>query len=264
MPAAVTSPAESTAAMVVSLIDHDTATSTIGRPIWSRTSAESCSVCPMAVNTTESGVTATVVGMGATTVTCARPVAPDEVAVISASPAATPVASPEPSTLTTEVSLEAQSNSASATAWPLRSTASAERCRVSPSISVSAAGDTVTELTIWATDTVALPETTPAVAVMVAVPSPTAVTSPDPLTVAIEAALLDQVTAAPAITCPFWSRTSAVSCTAAPRTVSWVVAGVTVTVVGRGGGRGAGSGVPWPRRRKRTPTGWPTASLPQG
>ncbi|WP_419936887.1 hypothetical protein [Candidatus Palauibacter sp.] len=61
----------------------------------------------------------------------------------------------------------------------------------------------MTELTIWATDTVALPETAPAAAMIVAVPLPAAVTSPDPLTVAIEVALVDQVTAAPAITCPF-------------------------------------------------------------
>ena len=75
----------------------------------------------MEVNTTESGVTATVVGTGATTVTCARPVTPDEVAVISASPAAAPVTRPESSTRATSVSLDAHSNSDSATAWPFAS-----------------------------------------------------------------------------------------------------------------------------------------------
>ena len=244
LPTAVTRPPPSTVATSLSLLDHDTATPTIARPIWSRTSAESCSVCPMAVNTTESGVTSTVVGTGAATVTCARPVTPDEVAVISASPAATPVTRPKSSTRATSVSLDSHSNSAPATAWPLPSTASAERCRVSPSTSVSAAGDTLTELTLWATDTVALPDADPAVAVIVAVPLPAAVTRPEPLTAAIEAALLDQVTAAPAITCPFWSRTSAESCTVSPRAVSWVVAGVTATVVGRGGsGGGVGGSV---------------------
>ena len=71
-----------------------------------------------------------------------------------------------------------------------------------------------------------------------------AVTSPDPLTVATEALLLVQVTPAPAITWPFWSRTSAVNCSVAPKAVSWAVAGVTVTVVGRGGsGGGVGGSV---------------------
>ena len=94
---------------------------------------------------------------------------------------------------------------------------------------------------------VAVPDTPPAVAVMVAVPLPVAVTSPDPSTVATEVALLDQATAAPAIARPFWSRTSAESCTVAPKAASWVVAGVTVTVVGRGGGGVGGSVVPSPQ-----------------
>ena len=147
-----------------------------------------------------------VVGAGATTVSSARPVTPDEVAVISAWPAATPVTRPESSTVATSVSLDAHSNSASAISWPLLSTASAERCRVSPATTVSSAGDTVTELTLWATDTVAVPETDPAVAVIVAVPLPAAVASPWASTVATDGSLLDQVTAAPAITCPVLGR----------------------------------------------------------
>ena len=84
---------------------------------------------------------------------------------------------------------------------------------------------------------------------IVAVPFPAAVARPDPLTVATEALLLVQVTPAPAITWPFWSRTSAESCTVAPKAVSWVVAGVTVTVVGRGasGGGVGGSVIPSPQ-----------------
>ncbi len=93
----------------------------------------------------------------------------------------------------------------------------------------------------------AVPEAPPALAAIVTVPLPAAVTRPDPLTVAIEVVLLDQVTAAPAITCPFWSRTSAESCTVAPRAVSWVVAGVTATVVGRGGRGVGGAVVPSPQ-----------------
>ena len=66
----------------------------------------------------------------------------------------------------------------------------------------ASAGATLTELTTCATVTVALPEAWPDVAVMVAVPLPTAVTSPDASTVATAVALLAQVTVAPAITQP--------------------------------------------------------------
>ena len=54
------------------------------------------------------------------------------------------------------------------------------------------------------------------------------------------------VTAAPAITLPLWSRTSALSWTVAPNAVSSTLAGLTVTAVGRagsGGGGGAGPAV---------------------
>ena len=48
---------------------------------------------------------------------------------------------------------------------------------------------------------------------------------------------------APAITLEFWSRTSALSCTVAPKAASSAVAGLTVTEVGRGGsGTGSGTG----------------------
>ena len=79
------------------------------------------------------------------------------------------------------------------------------------------------------------PPTSPTVAVIVAVPLPTAVTNPEASTVATEASLLDQVTVAPAIACPFWSRTSAESCRVAPTAANSAVAGLSVTVVARGG-----------------------------
>ena len=72
-------------------------------------------------------------------------------------------------------------------------------------------------------------------AAMTAVPLSTAVTKPDWSTVATDALLVFQVTVAPAITSPFWSRTVALSCTVAPSAVSSNVAGFTSTVVGRGG-----------------------------
>ena len=202
LPSAVTNPAESTGATCGSLLAHVTTSSGIGRPIWSRTSAVSRTVSPSASNTTVSGVTATVVGAGTTTTSCARPVTPDEVAETSTSPTATPATNPVPSTTATVVSLDAHENPAPATPWPFASLASATRRSVSPNTSVSAAGVTSTVLTRWATVTVALPEADPAVAVIVAVPFPAAVTRPDPFTVATAVLLLAQVTVTPPMTCP--------------------------------------------------------------
>ena len=107
---------------------------------------------------------------------------------------------------------------------------------------VSADGDTVTERTDCVTVTTAVPDAASAAAVIVAAPVPAAVTKPDAFTVATAVALLVQVTAAPAIACPFWSRTSARSCTVSPSDASSAVAGVTVTVVGRGGSGGGADG----------------------
>ena len=85
----------------------------------------------------------------------------------------------------------------------------------------------------------------PAAAVMVAVPSATAVISPASSTRATRSSLLAQVTETPVMTWPFWSRTSAASCSVSPGEISSGVSGVTVTVVGTGaggGGLGAGAG----------------------
>ena len=60
--------------------------------------------------------------------------------------------------------------------------------------------------------TVAVPLADPDVAVMVAVPSATAVTRPVDETVATEAADDVHVRAAPPIVAPLWSCTEAVSC----------------------------------------------------
>ncbi len=79
-------------------------------------------------------------------------------------------------------------------------------------------------------------------AVTIAVPFPVAVTRPDASTAATEALSLDQVTEAPGIACPFWSRTAARSRAVSPKAVNAAIAGVTVTVVGRGtSGVGVGS-----------------------
>ena len=63
---------------------------------------------------TVSGLTATVVGNGGTTVNSARPVTPDVVAVTAAVPWATDSTSPESSARTTNVSLEDHTNAVTA------------------------------------------------------------------------------------------------------------------------------------------------------
>ena len=66
------------------------------------------------------------------------------------------------------------------------------------------------------TVTVAVAFTDPEIAVMVAVPSATAVTSPDDETVATDSADEVHDTLAPLIVAPFWSLTVAVSWDVAP------------------------------------------------
>ena len=160
--------------------------------------------------------------------------------MIVALPFATAVTSPEASTVATEVSLDSQENVALGTAWPLASSASAVSCTVAPNAASSAAaGDTSTEAADCITVTTADPEALPALAVIVACPSPTPVTRPVASTAATPALLLSQVTVAPVMTLESWSRTSAVSCTVAPNAVNSAAAGLTEIVVGRvvsGGG----------------------------
>ena len=153
------------------------------------------------------------------------------------------------------MSLDTHVNSVSATAWPFASVAAAASRSVSPVNNVSVAGSTATVATACATVTIAVLDTCPAVAVMVAVPLATAVTSPVALAVTKAVLLLDQATATPDMTRPCWSRTSAVS-----RDVSWnavnaTFPGVTTTVVGTGetGGVGSVAGAsPQDRPRART------------
>lgn len=254
LPVAVTRPAPSTVPTRGSLLDHDTDTPAIARPIWSRTSADSFSVCPNAASTTASGVTVIDVGTAAATTTSAPPDTPAAVAVATARPGATPVTSPESSITATVVSLDDHENTASPTARPFASAATAENRTVSPSTIASADPVTVTVLTVCRTVSAALPDASPAVAVIVADPLPVAVTRPAPSTVPTRVSLLDHDTEVLGIDAPCWSRTSAANATVVPTAESSAVAGVTVTVVGRGttgsgsgrGGTGSGSVLPSP------------------
>lgn len=87
------------------------------------------------------------------------------------------------------------------------------------------------------TVTLAVPDLPELVAVMVAEPAATPVTTPLELTVAVAELLVDQVIVWPVITLPFWSFTVAAKVTVAP-TVTEGLDGLTVTVVTTGAGGG--------------------------
>ena len=97
----------------------------------------------------------------------------------------------------------------------------------------------LSELAIWMTAKAAEPEALPEVAEIVAVPTATAIATPELLTVATDVLLLLQLTEAPAIVLPYWSLTEAKNWVVAP-IADWVAdAGDTetevATAVGGGG-----------------------------
>lgn len=113
-----------------------------------------------------------------------------------------------------------------------RVTQDVEVLRSQVATSVSAGGGTATAFTTpGPLSTATVPETVPVVAVIVAEPFATAVTSPEASTAGTAASLVVHATAASAITRPFWSRTSTVSRAVSPRALSAADPGLTVTVV---------------------------------
>jgi len=131
----------------------------------------------------------------AVTVTMDVPVFVSLVAVIVAEPAAIPLASPLALTLTLVVSLLVHVTTRPASALPALSFGVAESCSVPPVSIVAGAGATVTDETGTTVTVMAdVPVFVSLVAVIVAEPGATAVTSPALLTVAIVGALLVQST----------------------------------------------------------------------
>ena len=93
---AVTRPVVSTVATAVSPLDQATVASVIGRPIWSRTSADSRTVSSIAVSVAVSGATVTVAGAGSATSTAKlcvaeSPPGSETLTVTAAAPRAPPV-----------------------------------------------------------------------------------------------------------------------------------------------------------------------------
>jgi hypothetical protein len=150
--------------------------------------------------------------VGSMTVTLEVPPLPSLVAVIVADPVATPVISPAPDTVAMVVALLDHVTARPVSALPAESLVVTVSCRVNPMFTPPDAGDTTTDDTGTSVTVIAaVPLWLSLVAVIVAEPTPTAVTSPLAPTVATPGALLDHVTVRPVSTFPLASFVMAVS-----------------------------------------------------
>src|SRR5712691_7344326 len=224
----VTSPFELTVATAVLLLAHVTVRPVNGLPFASFGVAVSCTVLPSST-LADAGVTVTLATGTGVTVTLDVPVFPSLVAVIVAEPVATPVTSPLPLTVAMAVLLLDEVTTRPGRGFPFASFGVAVSCTVSPTCTLAGDGVTVTLATgTGVTVTLDVPLCPSLVAVIVAEPIATPVTSPLPFTVAMAVLSLDQVTTRPGRGLPFASRGVAVSWTVDP-TATLAGDGVTVT-----------------------------------
>src|SRR4029077_3874498 len=224
----VTSPLPLTVATAVLSLDHVTTRPDNGLPFASFGVAVSCTVKPCCTLAGD-GVTVTEATGTGVTVSAEVPLLPSDVAVIVAVPTATAVTSPLPSTVATAVLSLDQVTTRPDNGLPFASLGVAVSCTVSPTTTLAGDGVTVTEATgAGVTVTLDVPLCPSLVAVMVAEPAATPVTSPLPFTVAADVLLLAQVTTRPVSGLPFASFGVAVSCTVCP-TNTLAGDGVTVT-----------------------------------
>jgi hypothetical protein len=159
----------------------------------------------------------------------AVPDCPPIVAVSLAVPTATAVTRPVPDTVATDAGPMAQVTARPVSTFPLASYAVAVSCAVWPGVRFDVAGVTDTDATAASLAvTVADPVLPPLVAVIVALPAATAVTTPLLETETTPLLLLAQVIARPARTSPLASLSVAVSWAVLPM-VRLVDDGVTVT-----------------------------------
>src|SRR6266568_3300026 len=186
-------------------------------------------VAVIVVEPASSAVTATVATGTGVTVILAVPLCPSLVAVIVAAPVATAVTSPVEFTLAVAVLLLDQLMVRPESGLPFASFGVAVSCTVCPTCTLADAGATATDATgALLTVMLALPLWPSLVAVMVAEPVATAVTSPLELTVATAPFELVHATLRPVSGVPFASFGIAVSCTVPP-VGRLVAAGVTAT-----------------------------------
>src|SRR5258708_18985381 len=171
-----------------------------GWPVPSFTSVKA-SVNPFAVTlATARSLTSAGLVTAAVIVTAALPLCPSLAAVIVAAPAVTPVTKPLPFTAATAGALLAHVTTRPERALPLASLGVAVSCTVWPTPTLAVAGDTATEATgagTAATDTSAAPLWPSLVALIMAPPTATPVTTPLLSTVATAGALLAHVTTRP-------------------------------------------------------------------
>ena len=226
--APVTRPLLLTVATAPLLVVQLTARPDSGLPLASLGVAVSCVVRPVD-RLADAGVTLT--DATGTLVTLMAEVALwlSLVAVIVAEPAAPPVTSPLELTVATVALLVDQLTARPDSGFPLASLGVAVSCTVWPVCSDAEAGLTLTDATgTVLTVTAEVPVWPSLVAVTVAAPAATPVTSPPLFTLATAASLVDQFTTRPDSGFPLASCGVAVSCTPAPIS-TLTTAGVTST-----------------------------------
>jgi hypothetical protein len=163
----------------------------------------------------------------------AEPDAPSATAVMVADPFASAVTRPDELTVAMLSSDDDQANILPTIVLSSASHALAVSCTVSPNETrVSLAGVTSTVAASWSTVIEAEPETDAAEAATEAVPVPTAVTSPELLTVTTPSSDETQANVALAIAFPLASCALAASCTVSPSDVSDAESGATSTLAG--------------------------------
>ena len=212
----VTSPADDTVATDEFDVVHVTDAPDMVLPPASFTVAVRVTVSPTEVKVFVLGEIVTVEAVW-DTVAVAVALTEPEVAVIVAVPSATAVTRPDDDTVATDEFDVAHVTDAPDIVLPTASFTVAVSCCVAPiDERVKLVGDNAINAAVWATETEAVALTEPEVAVIVAVPSATAVTRPDDDTVATDEFDVVHVTGAPDIVFPPASFTVAVSCCVAP------------------------------------------------
>jgi hypothetical protein len=207
----VTTPLDETVAIPVLELDHVTARPVRTLLFASRVVAVSCAVCPT-VTLAVAGVTLTDATGTTETATVAVPLFPSLVAVIVAEPAATPVTTPLVETVAMPVLELVHVTVRPVSTLLFASRVVAVSCTDCPTLTLGVVGATLTDATgIGVTVTVAVPLFPSLVAVIVAEPTATPVTTPLDETVAMPVLELDHVTTRPVSTLLFASRVVAVS-----------------------------------------------------
>src|SRR5437867_1675036 len=224
----VTSPVEDTPATPQALDTQATDRPDSTSPAESFSVAVSWSVCPTG-RLAEAGLMLTEATGTRFTVTAALPLCPSLVAVMVTAPGATPFTSPVADTVATAEALDTQVTDRPESTLPAESFSVVVSCTVAPTSTMAVAGLITTDATGTLATLIAADPLFPSlVAVIVADPAATPVTSPLADTVATAAFPLVHGTAPPARMFPAASSSVAVSCTVPP-TYTFGTVGLTVT-----------------------------------